>query len=209
MITMIKKDITSLIIIGITIILSAIAYPFLPETLAIQFGPDNNPTNAAPKIIGLAIAPVVMIFLLFTRKDTKKFVHGANLLEAKIIYYIAQFVLLGGQIATILYGLNYRFNIYLIGHIMIGVIFIIVGNYLYRARKSYGYGIKTRWTLSNETVWNKTHKFSSFIFILAGMIVILINLIGNLTTWTFGVLIGSVVICYAASFIFYQKYSDD
>jgi uncharacterized membrane protein len=207
---MLKKNITSIVLICVTIVLSAIAYPFLPDSLAIQFGSDNTPTNAAPKFIGLAIAPVVMIFLLFTRKDTKKFVHGSNLFESRIIYYIVQFVLLGGQITTILYGLGYRFDINLIGKMIIGAIYIILGNYLYRAKRSYGHGIKTRWTLSNEKVWNKTHKFSSFVFVLAGIIVILINFVGKFDTeYTFGVLIGSVLICYAASFVIYQRYKED
>ncbi|MFC1655988.1 SdpI family protein [Patescibacteria group bacterium] len=56
----------------------------------------------------------------------------------------------------------------------IGVLFIIIGNYLGKVRQNYFVGIKTPWTLNSEEVWNKTQRVGGWAFMFAG-IVILIN----------------------------------
>lgn len=205
---MFKKNLISLILISIAIVIGIIAYPFLPDTIAIQFGADNNPSNAASKLLGLSIFPAAMIFLLLTRKNAKTFVHKSNIFEVDLINLISQFIFLGIQIIIILYALDpsvYRFNISQIGKVAVGIVFIIVGNYLYRAKRSYGYGIKNRWTLSNERVWKQAHQFSSVIFIFAGIVTVLINIISIATEYTYVVLGGGVVICYIVSFVYYRK----
>lgn len=52
----------------------------------------------------------------------------------------------------------------------IGVLFILLGNYMGKVRQNYFIGIKTPWTLNNEDVWNKTHRVGGLAFVLAGII---------------------------------------
>ncbi|GAF25302.1 predicted integral membrane protein [Moorella thermoacetica Y72] len=54
----------------------------------------------------------------------------------------------------------------------IGLLFILIGNYLPQARLNYFFGIRTPWTLANEEVWRRTHRFSGYAFILAGFMFI-------------------------------------
>ena len=201
---MIKKNFFSLVFICITIILGLFAYPFLPETLVIQFGADNTPTNTAPKLVALAIVPGTMLLLLLTRENSKRLVHRANLLEVTLIYKISLFILLGIQIAMILYGLGYHFNFYMLGNMTVSIIFIIVGNYLYRARNGYRFGFANRWTLSNETVWKKTHQLASAVFILAGILTFVLNIMGgSMLGYNISIFASGVVICYIGSYLFY------
>lgn len=203
---MIKKNLFSLVFISITIALGLFAYPFLPETLAIQFGADNTPTNTAPKFIALAIIPSTMLLLLLTREHSKRLVHSANLLEVTLIYKISLYILLGIQIAMILYGLGYHFNFYMLGNMTVSIIFIIIGNYLYRARKGYRFGFANRWTLSNETVWKKTHQLASAVFILAGLLTFVLNIIGgSMQEYSIGIFASGVGICYIGSYLFYLR----
>ena len=39
-------------------------------------------------------------------------------------------------------------------------------------RHNYFFGIKTLWTLANETVWKKTHRVGAFSFIIGGLILL-------------------------------------
>lgn len=207
---MVKKNLFSFVFIIITIVIGLFAYPFLPETLAIQFGADNLPTNTAPKFIALAIVPGTMLLLLLTREHSKRLVHKANLLEVTLIYKITLFILLGIQIAMILYGLGYRFNFYMLGNMTVSIIFIIVGNYLYRARKGYSFGFANRWTLSNEAVWKKTHQLASAVFILAGILTFVLNIKGGtMLGYNISIFACGVVICYIASYLFYIKAAKD
>ncbi len=58
-------------------------------------------------------------------------------------------------------------------HILVGLLFIVIGNYLPQCKPNYFVGIKTPWTLSNEEVWRKTHRFSGKVFVVLGVIMIL------------------------------------
>lgn len=54
--------------------------------------------------------------------------------------------------------------------LMIGVLFIVLGNLMPKFKQNYFMGIKTPWTLANETVWAKTHRHGGFVWFLAGFI---------------------------------------
>lgn len=48
------------------------------------------------------------------------------------------------------------------------LLFIVLGNYMPKMRYNPVMGIRTPWTLRDERVWDKTHRFSGPIFMLAG-----------------------------------------
>ncbi len=52
----------------------------------------------------------------------------------------------------------------------VGVLFIIIGNLLPRARPTWFFGIRTPWTLSNDRVWERTHRLGGYLFALAGLL---------------------------------------
>ena len=56
----------------------------------------------------------------------------------------------------------------------IGVLFMIIGNYLPKCKQNYTMGIKLPWTLDDEENWNRTHRFAGFLWV-AGGVVIAIN----------------------------------
>ena len=52
----------------------------------------------------------------------------------------------------------------------LGLILIVFGNYLPKIRRNRTLGLKLPWTLKNEECWNKTHRFSGYVTIIAGVI---------------------------------------
>jgi len=48
------------------------------------------------------------------------------------------------------------------------LMFIVIGNYLPKTRSSFMFGIRTPWTLSSDTAWEKTHRFAGRLFMAAG-----------------------------------------
>jgi len=72
---------------------------------------------------------------------------------------------------TDLNGLGYDINIGLWTPLLIGGLFVIIGFLLDKVKMNWFLGIRTPWTLSSETVWNKTHQLSSRVLMLAGLII--------------------------------------
>ncbi len=86
--------------------------------------------------------------------------------------------------------------------LLIGVLYIILGNYFKTIRSNYFIGIRTPWTLENETVWKETHKLGGKLWFLGGLIVVLGSVIldkqSNFTLFiTLTIIIALVPVIYS------------
>jgi len=54
----------------------------------------------------------------------------------------------------------------------IGLLFIVIGNYLPKTRYNYVMGIRSPWTLSSEEVWDRTHRLAGPLHVLLGLAVL-------------------------------------
>ncbi len=54
----------------------------------------------------------------------------------------------------------------------IGILLIGFGNFMGKLRKNFFVGIRTPWTLANDTVWYKTHRLGAWIFVAGGLLFI-------------------------------------
>lgn len=58
-------------------------------------------------------------------------------------------------------------------HLLLGVIFIIIGNYIPKCRHNYTVGIRLPWTLADEENWNSTHHLAGWLYMAAGLVCLL------------------------------------
>jgi uncharacterized membrane protein len=61
--------------------------------------------------------------------------------------------------------------------LLLGALYIILGNYFKTIKANYFIGIRTPWTLENETVWNETHRLGGKMWFIGGLIVVFSSLI--------------------------------
>ena len=101
-------------------------------------------------------------------------------------------------------ALGYQPNMEIIMPLLVGLMFIIVGNLLPKCRQSYTMGIKLPWTLASEENWNKTHRFGGKVWAVGGVIIMATAFLGS-----FWLLIGTMVVMVAAptlySYSLYRK----
>jgi uncharacterized membrane protein len=101
-------------------------------------------------------------------------------------------------------ALGYPINMEIIMPLLVGLMFIIVGNLLPKCRQSYTMGIKLPWTLANEENWNKTHRFGGKVWAVGGVIIMATAFLGS-----FWLLIATMVVMVAAptiySYCLYRK----
>jgi uncharacterized membrane protein len=58
----------------------------------------------------------------------------------------------------------------------VGVLLVVIGNYLPRIRSNWFFGIRTPWTLTSERVWRETHRVGGRAFVAAGVVMTLASL---------------------------------
>lgn len=72
----------------------------------------------------------------------------------------------GGMI----YGtaLGKQWNYLALMPLMLGLMFMLLGNYMPKVRQNKTLGVKVPWTLNNEGNWNKTHRFCGWVWTIGG-----------------------------------------
>ncbi len=61
--------------------------------------------------------------------------------------------------------------------LLVGLLYLILGNYFKTVKANYFIGIRTPWTLENETVWKETHKLGGKLWFIGGLLIIISSLI--------------------------------
>ena len=72
---------------------------------------------------------------------------------------------------SIMLGLD--FNVGVVCAVLMGALFIVMGNYMPKAKRNRTFGIKIRWTLVNDDNWVATHRLSGKMFVIAGIVMLL------------------------------------
>lgn len=67
-----------------------------------------------------------------------------------------------------------------------------------KCKQNYTVGIKLPWTLSNKDNWNKTHRFSGFLWVLGGTTILL----NTFLDISFSITIISIVLLVILPFIY-------
>ncbi len=61
--------------------------------------------------------------------------------------------------------------------LLVGGLFIVIGSVLGKLRPTWFVGIRTPWTLSSARSRSKTHRLGGWIFLIAGLLMVLIGLL--------------------------------
>lgn len=95
-------------------------------------------------------------------------------------------------------------DIEMIVSVIVGSIFIIMGNYMSKNRQNYTVGIKLPWTLNSQENWNRTHRMASKLWIVSGFVV-LINIFMNSIAVVLVVICASALLPMIYSFVLYKR----
>lgn len=129
--------------------------------------------NLIPILLPLLIYAILTIVpLIDPQKKLNKM--GKKLQAIKVILTIFMSIL---ALVIIYYAKNQSFanpNYILL---LVGVLYIILGNYFQAIKANYFIGIRTPWTLESEAVWKETHKIGGKIWFVGGILIVLSSLI--------------------------------
>ena len=107
---------------------------------------------------------------------------------------------LGLHIIVLRAALGYPVNMQRTLPIGVGILFIVIGNLLPRARPNWFIGLRTPWTLSSDRVWEKTHRFGGRVFVGGGILMVLAAFVS--AQWAHVVLFAVVLLCSAGVLVY-------
>lgn len=164
-------------IIVVSFILAIFLYPRMPEQMASHWNSQGEVDDYMTKFWGLFLMPIIsvvsfILFLLIPRLDPlkknidkfRKYYDNFIVLFMAFLFYV--------YLLTIFFNLGFRFNMTEMILPAFAILFVYVGVLLENAKKNWFIGIRTPWTLSNDKVWDKTHKLSGTLFKVAGLFMV-------------------------------------
>lgn len=201
---------TSIIILS-PVLIGLLLWNQLPAEVATHFGSDGQPNGWSSRefaVFGLPLFVLACHLLCSAATFADPKYNRINGKVFKLILWICPFVSLFCAIATYGYALNSSLNIDSFGKAFVGIIFIILGNYLPKCRQNYTIGIKLPWTLHDEENWNRTHRMAGWLWMAGGVLLILLMIfnIGNIFVFL-GMMFVMVSVPVIYSYIYYLKHN--
>lgn len=208
---MIKKNLKTLIITSIVILLPILAGVILWNQL-----PDPMPThwNAAGEIDGWSSKPFAVFGLplillaaqwlcvLATTTDPKRQNHSEKIYH--LVFWIMPVLSIVLNAVTYLTVLGVGVRMEMVMPIFMGLLFVIIGNYLPKCKQSYTIGIKIPWTLNNEENWNKTHRLAGWVWVIGGFAIMLTGFFGGFVAF-FVITLVMVLVPTIYSYLLHRK----
>lgn len=148
----------------------------LPTLLGL-FGEEHVklPHGAHAMSVFLILPPVLLaihwLCLLVTARDNAHNDQSPKVLG--MIFFVCPVISLyaSGIIWALMCGVS--FNVYAILCLIMGIGFILIGNYMPKAKPNRTFGLRIKWTLASDENWTKTHRFSGRLWVITGAVALL------------------------------------
>lgn len=182
----------------------------LPSEIATHFdanGIANGWSSKPVAVFGLPafILACHLLCTLVTSMDPKRQRIGDKIF--KLILWLCPVISLFCTLAVYGNALGLIQNTAVWGTVLLGVVFILIGNYMPKCRQNYTVGIKLPWTLHDEENWNRTHRMAGKAWVAGGALLLILSILGYGQTWIIPVVLGMMVLIPTAySFLYYRKH---
>jgi len=153
-------------------------YPKMPEQMASHWNAQGQVDGYVSKFWGLFLMPFIslalfLLFILIPKIDPlkaniekfRKYFDGFIIFTILFLFYL--FTL------TIFWNFGVKFSMNQVLPPAFGILFFYCGILIEKAKRNWFIGIRTPWTLSNDKVWERTHKIGGKLFKVVGIIAFL------------------------------------
>ena len=191
-------------------IVSAWYYPQLPETVPIHWNSQGIADDFMDKPWGAVLMPLIssgVLLLLFVLPVLSP--KGFRLDSAKRAYGLVVSIIMAFMLAVLV--LSYEHTLGKVESFSewisagLGVLLVVLGNYLSKFPKNFWVGIRTPWTLASDEVWFKTHRLGGRTFMAGGLLVFLGSFAGISMEYLVGIVLVAAFTPVIYSLLIYKR----
>lgn len=205
-----RANLLSYLFIIAAVAVAAFLYPRIPDAVPSHWNIKGEVDGYISKPWGVIILPLAAIFVFVVMRlipvlspkgyRTESFAGVLHIFQVTMVGFmslVAILVLLAGS------GVNVPINQVIFG--ALGLMFMVIGNYLGKTRKNFFLGIRTPWTLASDEVWGRTHRVAGRLFILLGVIMFS-GVFFEVPVWLLLGMVGVIVVVPVVySYVVYRK----
>ena len=180
-----KSIILTTLITFLPALIGLILWSRLPDQMPIHFNFEGQVDNYSSKLFAVLGLPciiaffhLIVAFAVMADPHNKQVSSKLNRLVLWICPLVSLFT------ACLIYSaaLGHGLDVNMITGILMGLLFIIIGNYLPKTQHNYTIGIRIPTTLNNEENWEKTHRMAGPVWVAGGLIVLISAFLGSAGT---------------------------
>lgn len=191
---------------------AASVYGRLPAEVAVHFDVHGDPNGWGNRAFAAFVTPALMTLLAFMlprmplldprRANYEKFQGTYDLVIDAVIA-----MLLVIHVAMLGVAIGWPVRMERLGPVAVGLLFVVIGNVMPRARPNWWFGIRTPWTMSSDRVWERTHRVGGQLFVAGGLLLMVLAAIPPTLALPLivGVVIAAVVIPLVYSYFIWKK----
>ncbi len=150
------------------------AYPFAPARIPIHWNVSGEIDGYAGRVVGIFMFPVLItaiaaLLRAAPRLDPKRqsyasFSEVYGLMQVGVIVFLVIM-----QAIMLAVALGQPVNMGAVIVVLVGGLFVFLGNLLGKTRPNWMVGIRTPWTLSSPDVWTRTHRVGGRLMVGIGL----------------------------------------
>jgi uncharacterized membrane protein len=151
-----------------------------------------------------SVIPMILYLLMVysPKMDPKKEAYAKHKKAYSIFAFTIVLFFSCISIVTLLASLGYQISIATSIGAFLGVLSLVIGNYMRQIRPNFLFGIKTPWALVSDQNWRKTHRLGSILFAIVGIWLLL----GIVVASNWWVLVGVFLLILTAAILYLYSY---
>ena len=141
-----KSMVITCLVCLLPIFLGIALWDKLPDTMAIHFNINNEPDNFASKgfvVFGLPLLMMLLQIISCFIYDINAYKHGERKKFERVVKWIIPVMSIVLQIVTLGYGLGWNLDIRRVAALIVGIVMIVIGNYLPKLDYVKNYDVDT------------------------------------------------------------------
>lgn len=195
----------------IPVVVTSVVLQFMPDVIPVHHDLAGNTDRWGSKTESL-IFPISILFItlfwhLLIYVYEKKAIKAKTEKEQMEAKSSAKFLCIVGLTQAIMFGIMHYFILYSswvqantgslqvtidiakVSCILCGIMFIVLGNYMTKAKRNAVAGLRTAWSMHNDNTWRKSNRFGAICIIIAGLLTIITTVFTSGMTGTIFMLV--------------------
>jgi uncharacterized membrane protein len=206
--------IMSILIVGCMLGISLWAWPLVPDhaLVAVHWALNNQPNGFASKSVALLVLPgmaacltVLFAFVLPPMMGRRSFVQNAVVYE---VSWIGPLLILAVcHVLLVTAARGYKPDTGSTVAFAVGLVLIVLGNFLGRSRSNPFVGVRTFWTLRSDYSWDKSNRALGRMLVATGLATLASLAIAGMPAPVFVLAVGTVgstITSAALSYVYWK-----
>ncbi len=166
---------------------AGLAWPAAPAQIPTHWGLDGQVNGYGGKFEALLLLPLIalLIYLIMLfaprldpgRLNYEKFAGAYTVLRLSVVALLA---VIYGLILAAMRGRSV--DMQRMAPLLVGLFIVVIGSVIGKIQPTWFVGIRTPWTLSSRTSWEKTHRAAGKVVMVGGILLAAAGLSGSQAT---------------------------